>query len=110
MGVITNRKLVLEIGLPVGADLSEDSSRSVLTAIVDKDQFFANRDGADVFDKIADRPLLVVDRNHDREQQVIGDRIEAKLPAPRVSQCPSLPLIPLARIRAKVGLRQFDGG
>ena len=64
----------------------------ILAAIVDENQLLANGHGADSLDQVAECFFLVVDRNDDREQQVLGDFVKAKLPATRLAQRTELAL------------------
>ena len=53
--------------------LAEDLAGAVGRAVVDDDDLLADRDGADPAEDLVDRLLLVVDRDDDREDQVVGN-------------------------------------
>ena len=53
--------------------LAEQLGRAVLRAVVDEDDLLRDRHGADLADDLGERVHLVVDGDHDREDQVVGD-------------------------------------
>ena len=74
--------------------LAEDLARPVGRAVIDHDDLLANRDGADPSQDLVDRRLLFIDRDHDREDQVLRDSVIAQLAAERLAQLVDEPVPP----------------
>ena len=70
----------------------EDLAGAVLRAVVDQDDLLRDRDGADLAEDLVDRVPLVVDRDHDREDQVVRDPIDPQPAADRVAEDADQPL------------------
>ncbi len=79
--------------------LTEDLARAVGRAVVDDDDFLANRDGAHPTEDLANGLLFVIGWDDDRKRQVSGDPVDSQLAAERLTQSVDEPVPALNVVR-----------
>src|SRR5205814_2213731 len=99
----------------LGGEGAEDIAGAVAGAVVDEDDLLGQRDGLDTAEDLADRVPLVVDRDDDRQEKVIGDAVDAELAAERLTQEAAHALLSLGFLQsrhrcAKVVDQRTQGG